>query len=319
MAAIWHWVLTLLASLNIIAPISEVPVPEPVVIIEQEFGDTPQVAGVSTGFPEADMRLEAHRSSVWEPPQSDELTAESIMIMDKNSGKILWSRSPEKVWPLASITKLMGAIVFMEERGNDADIWQDTHIMTAEDVVDGTIYIYQGEEVTVDDLFHFSLVGSINTAARALFHSVELEDDEVIEKMNAYARSKGFWNTQFFDVTGLSSENVTTAKEAAWIVKEALSYDKIRETLIKDSYTITTNTGRKTKVLNTNKLLGGDFTIEGGKTGYITESKYNFAASIMNEQGDAVIIVVLGTDEQNLRFTETATLAEWAFDNYEWK
>jgi D-alanyl-D-alanine carboxypeptidase len=241
------------------------------------------------------------------------------MIMDKSFGTILWSRSPEKVWPLASITKLMSAIVFLETIEGNVSVFEDEYVMTKKDAVDGTVYIYQGEEVKIGDLFNLSLVGSINSATRALLHSIGLTDEEAVDKMNKLARSRGFWNTEFSGVTGLNHNNVTTAKEAAWIIKEALSYEIIQETLIKDSYTLVTDVGRSVKVLNTNKLLGGDLTIEGGKTGYIAESGYNFAVSVKNDNEDLVIIVVLGTEEPSLRFSETEFLANWVFNNYEWK
>lgn len=320
MSAIWHWILTLFMSLSVVTPVDiQVVVEEPIVVIEQEYGDTPEVAGITTGLPTVLLKREAKRLQSWTPPVTDELTAESIMIMDKSFGTILWSRSPEKVWPLASITKLMSAMVFLEEVDGSEDIFDQPYIMTKNDAVDGTAYIYQGEEVKISDLFGLSLVGSINSATRALLHSIDLSDEEAVEKMNKLARSRGFWNTHFSDVTGLDFNNVTTAKEAAWIIKEALSYEKIQQTLIKDSYTLITDLNRSVTVLNTNKLLRSKLSIEGGKTGYIAESGYNFAVSIQNESGEAVIIVVLGTDNPTLRFSETEFLAEWVFDNYEWK
>lgn len=320
MSAIWHWILTLLASFSIISPTpTQIVAEEPVVVIEQEFGDKPEVAGITSGLPTAPLKREAKRLPTWAPPVTGELTAESIMIMDKSFGTILWSRSPEKVWPLASITKLMSAIVFLEEIDENESVFDKRYVITKNDAVDGTVYIYQGEEVGVEDLFNLSLVGSINSATRALFHSIGLTDEVAIEKMNKLARSRGFWNTHFSDVTGLDYNNVTTAKEAAWIIKEALSYEKIQETLIKDAYTLVTDRNRSVTVLNTNKLLGSELSIEGGKTGYITESGYNFAVSVQNDVGEAVIIVVLGTDEPSFRFSEVEFLADWVYTNYEWK
>ena len=323
MDALWHWFLALLGSLSLLLPGGEPPTePETPVLpvsIEQQYGDAPEVAGITTNLPPVAIKKTIERNDSWAPPETDELTAESIVIMDKTSGKVLWSRSPEKVWPTASITKLMAAIVFMEEAKQREITWDTVYTMAESDEVDGTVYIYRGEEVTVDDLFHLSLVGSVNSATRALFHAIGLNDDEVVETMNRQARTFGLWNTTFSDVTGLDDANVTTAKEAAWLLKEALLYDDIQQTLRLPSYEFTTRSGRDISVMNTNKLLGGDLVVEGGKTGFITESRYNFAVSVQNETRDAVIVVVMGTNEIDLRFSEAAFLAGWAFENYHWQ
>jgi serine-type D-Ala-D-Ala carboxypeptidase (penicillin-binding protein 5/6) len=324
MSALWHWFLTFIGGLHLLIPsintepLPEPPLPEQPVMIELQYGDIPEVAGVTSELPNSLYKREAERVVTWSPPETDSLTAESIMIMDKSSGKILWSRSPEKEWPMASITKLMSAIVFMEMLEDDA-IWDLRYTMTEEDEVDGTVYLYRGEDVRVEELFNLSLVGSINSATRAMMHAVGLTDVEAVEKMNKKAREFGLWNTSFSDVTGLSFANMTTAKEAAWLLKEALAYDEIQQAVVQQSYSIKTDSNRSVNVLNTNKLLGNGYDIEGGKTGFISESRYNFAVSVKNNTGDAVIIVVMGTDDTSLRFSEASALVSWTFDNYTWR
>lgn len=323
MSTLWHWLLAILSSVVAIFPQGNAAtIPSDTVLphVEQQYGDTPEVQGITTSLlPPAQYKREVARKDDWTPPVTDDLTAASIMIMDKSSGRILWSRNPEKVWPTASITKLMSAIIFMEQSGDTDEFWQTTYTMKEDDEADGTVYIYRNEDATVEELFHLSLIGSINSTTRAMLHAIGLSTEDAVHMMNKKARSFGLWNTSFSDVTGLSSENVTTAKEAAWLLKEALAYDKIRDALLMPSYDVILPNGRGVRVQNTNKLLGTDLVIEGGKTGFITESGYNFTVSVENEAGDAVIIVVMGTAAPELRFTEAASLAEWTFDNYIWQ
>jgi len=332
MSVLWQWFIGILASF--IALFSFTPAmpqeEQSYVIIEQTYGDAPQVADVNNQLPRVNYKRVVVRRQSWTPPVTDHLSAETIMIMDISSGKTLWSRSPEKHWPTASITKLMSAIIFLDEYSKDDPVWERRYTLADEDEEDGTIYIYRGEVVSVEELFNISLIGSVNSATRALFHAVGMSDEEVVEKMNKKARAFGLWNTKYYDFTGLDFNNITTSKEAAWLLKEALEYDKIRESLQRESYSLTTTNGREINITSTNKLLGrrisiGDgasgtsFGIEGGKTGFISESGYNFAVSLHTTTGDAVIIVILGADSMEARFTEVIALAEWVLTNYTWK
>ena len=318
MSALWHWFLGFFSSLYVLFSFGIPPIED--VVTQQHNIEQPEVAGVDTAMlQQTNLKRFATRLEGWEPPATDNLTAASIMIMDKSSGKVLWSRSPDKLWPAASITKLMSAIIFMEAAEEDESLWGKTYKMVRADEEEGTTIIYRGEEVTVDDLFNISLIGSVNSATSAYLHAAGLSDITVVKKMNKMARSMGLWNTNFEDVTGLSRDNVITSKEAAWLLKEALSYDKIKETLIKGSYSFETRGGRSITVQNTNKLLGNGLEFEGGKTGHIFEAKYNVVMSVKNDARDAVIVVILGADKTHLRFSEAEALARWAFSNYEWR
>lgn len=281
----------------------------------QEEGDvrTGEVVEVSAGV------RSPHTVQGWVPPVSEGITAENYVVMDKGTGRILYSRNPNSPWPAASLTKLMTAIIFLDELNNASVAWDDAITVRASDTTNGTAYVYQGETVTVRDAFISGLVGSLNTMTILFVRATGVQYDDYLVRMNARARGLGLWNTKFIDVTGLSSENVTTAKETAWLLKEALSYQDIRDALILSHYAFQTlRTNRTVNVTSTNKLFDSNLRIEGGKTGFTSEAKYNFAVSIDSGTGDEVIVVVLGSLTEDARFSDARALASWAFNNYQW-
>lgn len=258
-----------------------------------------------------------HTIEGWVPPPRESITAEHYVVMDKASGSILYSRDPNTPWPAASLTKLMTAIIFLD-KGPVHIPWDDTITILPADRTNGTAYVYEGESLTLRDAFTSGLVGSLNTMAHVLVRIEGSSHEEYVSRMNARARVLGLWNTTFTDVTGLSGENMTTAKEAAWLLKEALQYEEIKGALVLPTYTFHTTKGRAVTVKSTNKLLSRGLHIEGGKTGFTTEAKYNFTMSVANGEGDAVIVAVLGSVGDEERFHDAETLASWAFTNYRW-
>ena len=260
-----------------------------------------------------------HTTADWAPPESEKITAENYVVMDKATGRILYSRNPNSIWPAASLTKLMTAIIFLDEVNKSDVFWNDEITIRSSDITNGTAYVYEGESVTLKDAFISGLVGSLNTMTSLFARSTGFSNEDYTLRMNARARALGLWNTHFSDVTGLSPQNVTTAKETAWLLKEALLYKEIRDALILPEYKFQTlYANRSVKVKSTNKLLESSLLVEGGKTGFTSEAKYNFAVSIGSMAGDSVIVVVLGSSSEEARFSDASALALWAFDNHEW-
>jgi D-alanyl-D-alanine carboxypeptidase (penicillin-binding protein 5/6) len=287
--------------------------------VKQVEGDVVIVKGLAT-LPHTKESRVPKRRDIWEPPGTEDITAESYVIMDSRTGEILYSRSPNKIWPAASITKLMTAIISHDALEEDNVQLTDEIIITSKDDAEGTRYIYEGESVEIQDIYRAMLIGSINSFAQTLMRASEKEQEEFINRMNEKARRFGLWNTHFDDVTGLSEGNTITAKEGAWLLKEALEYPIIQDALLRSEYTFETkNTRRSISIKNTNILLESGYRIEGGKTGHIEVAKYNFAVRIGNNLGDSILIVVLGSDTEETRFSDTSDLAEWTFTNYEWQ
>jgi D-alanyl-D-alanine carboxypeptidase len=168
------------------------------------------------------------------------------------------------------------------------------------------------------------LVGSVNNAAMALARSTGLTNEAFIAKMNVKAGELGLKNTIFSDPTGLLPENQSTARDVAKLLAKAMESEEIKKAVVQKRYIFSPVGSRKTYyVKSTNELLWSfineaPYTFIGGKTGYIEESGYNLAVEV-ERGGHRVVIVVLGSASAEDRFKEIKGLADWTFENYQWK
>ncbi len=249
-----------------------------------------------------------------------ETTARAAVVLDKETGTVLFEKKIENELPIASITKLMTALVFLDTNPN----WEKKIKLLKEDEKEGGIfYARAGEELTIKDLFNMMLVGSVNNAALALARSTGLSQEEFVAKMNQKAQALGLKNTFFVDPAGLEPANVSTALEVAKLLSLALDKDEIREATVKRKYVFSPqNIEKKYYVKNTNELLWSflnepPYKIIGGKTGYLEEAKYNLAIEVQNN-GHRIIVVVLGSNTIEDRFQEAKGLTFWTFENYKW-
>jgi D-alanyl-D-alanine carboxypeptidase len=248
------------------------------------------------------------------------ISASSSLVIDKESGEILWQEDPDSPRPIASITKLMTALVFLETQPD----WEKIYQLKKEDSRNGgKSYIYTGDEVMIKDLFYLMLVGSDNTAAAALVASTGITEKDFVGLMNAKARVLGLAKTHFEEISGLDGRNISTANEVALLAKKCLAVKKIRETSAEAAHEFSTAGGRQVKVDSTDYLLSAfpqnGVNIVGGKTGHIETSGYCFVGEFKNHEGREVISAVLGAPSDESRFAETKKLVRWVYDSYNWQ
>lgn len=241
------------------------------------------------------------------------------VVLDAESGEILFNKDAEKQWPIASITKLATALIFLEYNPG----WDAVYTIKDDDRREGgRINVFRGEKIKVKDLFNLSLVGSDNTATIALVHSTGMSEDDFVKKMNAKAAELGLKNTKFFDAVGLSNNNVSTARETGELVKAALSKEEIKEATLRKKYDFVSLDKRRKIVYNTDDLLDifpqNGVKILGGKTGYTEAAGYCFAGKFFDKTGREIISVILGSASNDLRFSETRDLVEWAYKSFVW-
>lgn len=249
-----------------------------------------------------------------------DLSAEGVIAVDHVTDAVLFEKNAHVARPLASITKLMSALI-IAERIQD---WTATTTITAENVEEGNQTIGKGEVYTMDDLYKAALVGSYNTAISALVEGTGMTQEQFVLEMNRRARDFGMEGMSFVEPTGLSPDDIGTPSDVARLIKIALSHPRIKVTSMSDKEVITELVSHQKKTVhatdwlltNTVSLKGAH--VEGGKTGYIPESGYNFAGQIKNDAGHEIRVVVLGTTDVYKRFTETASIAEWVFGNFTW-
>jgi len=243
------------------------------------------------------------------------LTAASAAVMDKASGQILWQKNAEEVRAIASISKLMTALVFLDNNPG----WDTVVIMDKRDEVGGVKpNLVRGESVKVRDLFYTALIASDNNAMMALVRSTGLKQEEFVALMNKKAQALGLPNTDFVSVTGLDAGNRSTAREVLFLAKAAFANKDIRRATAQASYSFTAVSGRTHKISSTNHLFNSYLDIQAGKTGYITQSGYCLVAEFIGDDGQVVISVVLGSASNNDRFQDLKALTTWIFDNFSW-
>jgi D-alanyl-D-alanine endopeptidase (penicillin-binding protein 7) len=227
--------------------------------------------------------------------------------MDATTGEVIFQKNADKSVPIASLTKLMTALVFVEQR---PDLLQRATVTRADLSGGGKTQLSVGEQVVLGDLLHMSLMCSDNVAARILARSSNLSEEDFLAAMNHKALELGLTHTRFVESTGLSVRNVSTAADVARLVKASLSHPRIHNICTKKSYDF--RTGRRAHyVPNTNKLLYSSYEVKGGKTGFISAAGYCFATWI-SASGRELIAVVLDAPTAATRFADVRRIVKRA-------
>jgi D-alanyl-D-alanine carboxypeptidase len=225
-----------------------------------------------------------------------------VYAFDVLSGKALYAKSADSEVPIASITKLMTALVAMENI-KDFDFYYK--IKASDMISGGRYYIQPGEEIMLVDLLQLSLIASANSATRALVSASGLEEEDFLHKMNLRAKDLGMVNSNFFDPVGISHYNKSSASEVAMLLKAVISNETLAEIIGKQSYNFSTKAGRIVKAYTTNSLLKKypkkEISIQGGKTGHTKAAGYCLT-SAFEKDNNRIITVVLGAQENYQRF-----------------
>lgn len=247
-----------------------------------------------------------------------EITARSAAIVDAATGVLLGEKDKDGVAPIASVTKLMTALVFLDS----APLWQKEITMERRDNrPGGTLFVRPGERLTVYDVFMTALVGSANNAAIALTRAAGLSLEEFVQHMNDRAAMMGLFSTHFVEPTGLDAGNVSTAFDLVRLGWQAFQLREVREALTAQEHIFTTvNTKMRHRVKTTNDLLLSNtdgYTLVAAKTGFTNEAGYTFLVEA-SEGEKRVIVAVLGAPTEDDRFRDADTLIRWAFQKYQW-
>lgn len=249
------------------------------------------------------------------------LTAAAVAVVDDYTNTVLYQKNAGAARPLASITKLMSALVLSDLPMN----WASTTVVQEDDLDSGSRQVAAGESYTLDDLWRVALIGSSNSAIHALVRASGVSAEQFVRKMNDKARALGLSSLHFVEPTGLDSQNVGNALDVARLLKAALKDDRIYRALQTGEYYATPlNKPARRRVWTTNWLLTNwvpnrfDKDLLVGKTGYIATSGYNFSVRITGERDHTIRVVVLGAASNEARFGEAKALAEWIFSHYVW-
>ena len=236
------------------------------------------------------------------------IRAEAAIIYNPVTQQVLWEENAQNSRSIASITKVMTAVVFLEHA---LDLTMPVKIERSDVRAASTTYLRANDVVTPNDLLNLLLIGSDNAAARALARVSPFGTDGFIAKMNAKAQELGLQHTHYVDPSGLFALNVSSAYDMARLISFAAGDERIASIMRKSSEQIVTSR-RTVNVHSTNKLLfGGDIDVRGGKTGFINKSGYCLATLLQVPNGDPVAVVVLGARSSAGRFLEAKHLFNW--------
>ena len=244
-----------------------------------------------------------------------DVRAAAAIVYDPATGKVLYEENAQDERSIASITKVMTAIVFLETAG---DLNEEVTITRADTLRASTTYLRTNDRVRISDLLHLLLIPSDNAAARALARISPLGYDGFIARMNQKADDLGLSQTAYTDPSGLYADNISSAYDMARLISFASEDDRIGPIMRTPEYSFKTikNSRRAARIVtvrNTNQILrNGDMDVLGGKTGFISKAGYCLATLLkMPDGGPSLAVVVLGATSNFGRFWETRHLMTW--------
>ncbi len=267
------------------------------------FTTSPGVQRTTQSLPKLRFRLDDNGVEV------PDVRAEAAIIYDPSTGQVLWEENSQNQRSIASITKVMTAVVFLE---HSPDLSQKVVVQRVDVRRASVTYLRAGYKVTTGDLLHLLLIASDNAAARALARVSPHGAAGFVERMNQKAAELGLTNTHYAEPSGLLSANVSSAYDMARLMAYAGGDSRIADVMQKQRHDV--SVGRRTiSIRSTNQFVRqGDVDVVGGKTGFIRKAGYCLAMLLrLPEGGPTVVVVVLGASSSASRFTEARQLVNW--------
>jgi D-alanyl-D-alanine carboxypeptidase (penicillin-binding protein 5/6) len=257
----------------------------------------------------------------------------SSVVVDVDSGTLLHYENGRKRTQIASLTKMMTAILAVE---NIEDLDKEDIIITGEALnVPGTVVgcptsvfcngnrMYKGEKVKAVDLFKAMLLNSANDAATALGIHIAGSAEKFVQMMNEKAKSLGLKDTNFctpsgLEIDGKEDQCYSSAYDIARIAVASLKYDVIWDTMkITDGRFYSTDGKYMHELKNTDILLGDISNCLGGKTGFTPLAGKSLLLGVTDASRKHRVIAVILNDEN--RWEDMRSLVNWTFNNYDWK
>ena len=254
------------------------------------------VLALTVGFAQAENRKVVLRSA-------------SALVQDAQTGEIVFNKNSDAVVPIASITKLMTAMVILD-RGLDLE---QRIVVSREDIdaIKGTrSRLRPGSALTRDELLLLALMASENRAAAALGRTYPGGMAAFVAAMNEKAAHLGMTDSRFVEPTGLSPANVASARDLAKLVSAAHSYPLIREYSTRDKATVRAF-GRPLNFRNTNGLVrSSQWDIELSKTGYISEAGRGLVMRVRLASKDLIVVLLDSWGKQS-RIGDANRIRKW--------
>lgn len=268
---------------------------------------------------EAKMELqeEAIESNSGTAPALAE-NALSAIVIDAESGTVIFEKDSHQKLPPASITKIMTMLLVMEAV-DQGKLKLTDMVSTSERAASmggSQIFLEVGEQMTVEDMLKGVAMASGNDASVALAEKLAGTEEQFVTMMNERALELGMKNTHFMNSNGLPVENhYSSAYDIALLSKELMKYDLIRSFTGKYQDYLRKDSEKPFWLVNTNKLVRFYDGADGIKTGYTSEAKFCLAASATRD-GMRVIAVVMGAPSTKVRNAEVSQMLDYSFAQY---
>ncbi len=292
----------------------------------QETGEIPETEGIqetgetqtAEGAQETEGMQGAEAAESW--PEGPSIVGEAGIVMEASTGTILYAKNIHAQYYPASITKILTALLVIENCEMDEIVTIPHDAVYMEDK-GSHIALDEGEELTVEDCLYGMLLASANDAAYALAEHVAGSIEAFADMMNARAAELGCQDSHFVNPHGLPNEqHLTSAYDMALITKEALKYDIFRKISETTFYEIQPSEKQPDLIPMSNHhkmLLNGQYHYEGvfaGKTGYTVAAK-NTLVTCAGRDGMELICVTMKTEGRQV-YVDTAALFDFGFENF---
>lgn len=248
------------------------------------------------------------------------LSAPSALLMEAESGQVIYEKNADEQRSPASITKIMTLLLIFDEleKGNltlEEEVTTSAH---AKSMGGSQVFLEEGEKQTVETLIKCIVIASGNDAAVAMAEHIAGSESEFVARMNTRARELGMENTKFQDCCGLtdSVEHYTTARDVAVMSRELI--EKYPEVLkyssiwMEDITHVTAKGSKPFTLTNTNKMISGYDGCVGLKTGSTSVAKYCVSA-VAERDGLTLIAVVMGAPDHKVRFADASSMLNYGF------
>ncbi|KPD06550.1 hypothetical protein AM501_20290 [Aneurinibacillus migulanus] len=259
--------------------------------------------------------MEAVDMSQGEASSSPLLTARAACLMDAESGRILWEKNAHSPLSPASMTKMMTALLVMEQvASKKLSLREQVRVSHRASAVRGSsMRLRTGERITVRALLTGLLIASGNDAAIALAEHIAGSVLSFVKRMNVKAVRLGLVNTQFRNPHGLSVQgHHATAFDMCIIARELTRHTEVLRITSRKQAIIQRSGRSNHRLRNTNTLLGMYPGVDGLKTGYTPRAKYCLCATAPHPKLGRLIVVVMGTPTKKRRNEEAAALLAYA-------
>lgn len=247
-----------------------------------------------------------------------EISAKSAILVDFNTGKVLYSKNENEPLAMASMTKVMSMLLIMEKIDDGSLKYDDiVEISTESSSMGGSqIFLNPGDKYKVIDLLKGVAMASANDAVVALAEKTYGSKEHFIEAMNKKAESLGLKNTHFVNVHGLDEEgHYSSAYDMSVMARELLKHEKILDfTRVYEEY-LTKPDGSQIWLVNTNKLVRFYDGVDGLKTGFTKNAGYCLTAT-GKKNNLRLISVVMGEESIEKRSSDTVKLLNYGFNTF---